>query len=169
MEEMLKNLDSIEIPQANAEEKPVEEAEETPEQSAEEAALDLDHVLQNDMTVGSVLEQEHREENKGAEKRMDVKTASDENAIITAGMVITGDVSSEGSMDLVGTINGNIDILNVKCDPELVGMIIQTYGFLPGYHMNKRHWLTILLDGSVSEAKTLDFLDMSYDLIDGGK
>ena len=87
------------------------EAEETPEQSAEEAALDLDHVLQNDMTVGSVLEQEHREENKGAEKRMDVKTASDENAIITAGMVITGDVSSEGSMDLVGTINGNIDIL----------------------------------------------------------
>lgn len=54
MEEMLKNLDSIEIPQANAEEKPVEEAEETPEQSAEEAALDLDHVLQNDMTVGSV-------------------------------------------------------------------------------------------------------------------
>ena len=112
LEEMLKNLDSIEIPQANAEEKPVEEAEETPEQSAEEAALDLDHVLQNDMTVGSVLEQEHREENKGAEKRMDVKTASDENAIITAGMVITGDVSSEGSMDLVGTINGNIDILD---------------------------------------------------------
>ena len=111
LEEMLKNLDSIEIPQANEEEKPVVEAEETPEQSAEEAALDLDHVLQNDMTVGSVLEQEHREENKGAEKRMDVKTASDENAIITAGMVITGDVSSEGSMDLVGTINGNIDIL----------------------------------------------------------
>ena len=111
LEEMLKNLDSIEIPQANAEEKPVAEAEETPEQSAEEAALDLDHVIQNDMTVESVLEQERREENKGAEKRMDVKIASDENAIITAGMVITGDVSSEGSMDLVGTINGNIDIL----------------------------------------------------------
>lgn len=111
LEEMLKNLDSIEIPQANAEEKPVAEAEETPEQPAEEAVLDLDHVLQNDMTVGSVLEQEHREENKGAEKRMDAKIASDENAMITAGMVITGDVSSEGSMDLVGTINGNIDIL----------------------------------------------------------
>ena len=111
LEEMLKNLDSIEIPQANAEEKPVAEAEETPEQSAEEAALDLDHVIQNDMTVESVLEQERREENKGAEKRMDVKVASDETAVITAGMVITGDVSSEGSMDLVGTINGNIDIL----------------------------------------------------------
>ena len=57
----------------------------------------------------------------------------------------------------------------MKCDPDLVGMIIQTYGFLPGYHMNKQHWITILLDDSVSEAKTLDFLDMSYDLIDGGR
>ena len=65
--------------------------------------------------------------------------------------------------------DGNIDILDVKCDPDLVGMIIQTHGFLPGYHMNKRHWITILLDESVSEAKTLDFLDMSYDLIDSGK
>ena len=65
--------------------------------------------------------------------------------------------------------DGKINILDVKCDPDLVGMIIQTYGFLPGYHMNKRHWITILLDDSVSEAKTLDFLDMSYDLIDSGK
>ena len=35
--------------------------------------------------------------------------------------------------------------------------------------MNKQHWITILLDGSVSEAKTLDFLDMSYDMIDGNR
>ena len=58
---------------------------------------------------------------------------------------------------------------NGKCDPDLVGMLIQTYGFLSGYHMNKRHWITILLDESVSEAKTLDFLDMSYDLTESSK
>ena len=63
--------------------------------------------------------------------------------------------------------DGTVDVLEVKCDPEMTGMINQTYGFLPGYHMNKQHWITILLDGSVSEAKILDFLDMSYDLIDG--
>lgn len=116
-EEMLKNLDSIEIPQEQkTEEQPAEKvaeemprAEETEEKVAPE--LDLDSVLQNDMTVEKVLEQENTEKNKGAEKRMDVKVASDETAVITAGMVITGDVSSEGSMDLVGTINGNIDIL----------------------------------------------------------
>ena len=117
LEEMLKNLDSIEMPQEQkteeqsaekvAEEMP--QAEETEEIAAPE--LDLDSVLQNDMTVEKVLEQENTEKNKGAEKRMDVKIASDENAVITAGMVITGDVNSEGSMDLVGTINGNIDIL----------------------------------------------------------
>ena len=61
----------------------------------------------------------------------------------------------------------NVEIMNVKCAPEMTGMIIQTYGFLPGYHMNKQHWITILLDGTVGESKILDFLDMSYDLIDG--
>lgn len=59
-----------------------------------------------------------------------------------------------------------VEIIDVKCDPEMTGMIIQTYGFLPGYHMNKQHWITILLDGIVGESKILDFLDMSYDLID---
>ena len=62
-----------------------------------------------------------------------------------------------------------VEIIDVKCDPEMTSMIIQTFGFLPGYHMNKQHWITILLDGSVSEAKTLDFLDMSYDMIDGNR
>lgn len=59
-----------------------------------------------------------------------------------------------------------VEIIDVKCDPEMTGMIIQTYGFLPGYHMNKQHWITILLDEIVGESKILDFLDMSYDLID---
>lgn len=63
--------------------------------------------------------------------------------------------------------NERIDIIDVKCNPDMVGLLTQTFGFLPGYHMNKKNWITMLLDGSVSEAKILDFLDMSYDLIDG--
>ena len=70
----------------------------------------------------------------------------------------------KSKLGLVG--NGTVEIMDVKCDPEMTGMIIQTYGFLPGYHMNKQHWITILLDGTVGESKILDFLDMSYDLID---
>lgn len=54
-----------------------------------------------------------KEEIRGEEKKMDIqtRTAVDETAIITAGMTITGDIASEGSMEVVGTINGNIDIL----------------------------------------------------------
>ena len=54
-----------------------------------------------------------KEETKGEEKKMEIqaKTAVDETAIITAGMTITGDVASEGSMEVIGTINGNIDVL----------------------------------------------------------
>ena len=41
----------------------------------------------------------------------------------------------------------------------IMSLLTQTYGFLPGYHMNKKYWITMLLDGSVSEAKILDFLE----------
>ena len=62
-----------------------------------------------------------------------------------------------------------VDITYVTCDPHLVVLLTQTYGFLSGYHMNKKYWITMLLDGRVSEAKILDFLDLSYDLIDQKK
>ena len=57
-----------------------------------------------------------------------------------------------------------IPILNVKCDPLLMGSLLLGEGFLPGYHMNKRHWLTILLDGTVPTRDICGLLDMSYDL-----
>ena len=62
-----------------------------------------------------------------------------------------------------------VDVINVKCEPDMVGLLTQTYGFLSGYYMNKKYWITMLLDGRVSEAKILDFLDLSYDLIDQKK
>lgn len=56
-----------------------------------------------------------KEENNRGERRMDAqyntKDVSDETSVITNGMVITGDIISEGSVDVLGTINGNIDIL----------------------------------------------------------
>ncbi len=47
---------------------------------------------------------------EGFAKRMDALKAADENAIITAGMKITGDINSDGSMDLLGTVIGNINV-----------------------------------------------------------
>ncbi len=56
---------------------------------------------------------EKEENTKGEEKKMDIqmKSAVDETAVITAGMTITGDIVSEGSVEVIGCVNGNIDIL----------------------------------------------------------
>ena len=59
---------------------------------------------------------------------------------------------------------GQVEIIDVKCTPELSGILRQTPGYLPGYHMNKEHWLTIILDGSVPENEIFALIDQSFDL-----
>lgn len=61
---------------------------------------------------------------------------------------------------------GCVDILNVKCEPDVIGAFRQRDGFLPAYHMNRSHWLTVLLDGTVDRETIVSLLDMSYDLIE---
>lgn len=60
--------------------------------------------------------------------------------------------------------DGVIDILNLKCDPILIGNLRQEKGFFPAYHMSKTHWITIALDGSVDADKIKWLLDLSFDL-----
>ena len=56
--------------------------------------------------------------------------------------------------------------LSVKCDPELAVQLRSAYEAIgPGYHLNKRHWNTITLDGSVPEEMVTDLLGDSYDLV----
>ena len=57
---------------------------------------------------------------------------------------------------------GEVDILNVKCDPVLGGSLRLQAGFLPGYHMKKDSWVSILLDGTVDQDTILSLLDMSF-------
>lgn len=52
---------------------------------------------------------------------------------------------------------------------EIFEYVKKQYGTIPEYHMNKKYWITMMLDGAVSEAKILGFLDMSYDLITESK
>lgn len=58
-----------------------------------------------------------------------------------------------------------IPIINVKADTEIIMMMGRTPGFMPGYHMNKRNWLTILLDGTVPFEQVTARIDDSYKLI----
>ena len=59
---------------------------------------------------------------------------------------------------------GMADIIDVKCSPLMMGDYLQQPGILPGYHMNKEHWLTILLDGSAENELIRELLDISYSL-----
>lgn len=65
--------------------------------------------------------------------------------------------------------DGQVDIVNLKGDPFLIGSLRQRAGFLPAYHMNKDKWLTALLDGSAEDEEILALVAVSYDLTAGGK
>ncbi len=113
-------------------EEPLEDEILAPEPMAEEAAAEP--VAEEPAVVEAVIEEEEAEpvmaeevlieaetpatekdQNSGGKgKNMEVqanRVAVDETAVVTEGMTITGDVVSEGSMELIGTVNGNLDIL----------------------------------------------------------
>ena len=62
------------------------------------------------------------------------------------------------------TANGTVHILNVKCSPLETGSLLQKAGIFPAYHMNKTHWVTVLLDGTLPEPELFWLLEESYSL-----
>ncbi len=58
-----------------------------------------------------------------------------------------------------------IPLVNVKADPEAVGLITKADGILPAYHMNKKHWISIRLDGTVEIENILPLIESSYRIV----
>lgn len=96
------------------------------------------------------------------------------------GMENTAENLPFGPGTLVFTINGKIYLLvgldrsplqfNVKCDPEFALELRERHPcILPGYHMNKKHWNTVIVDGSLSDQLLRELIDHSYDLVKNGK
>lgn len=56
--------------------------------------------------------------------------------------------------------------INLKCDPELALELREKYeAVTPGYHMNKAHWNTVMLNGGVSDKEIKKWIDHSYNLV----
>ena len=56
--------------------------------------------------------------------------------------------------------------LNLKCNPERAIELREEFSaIIPGYHMNKQHWNTLIMDGSLKKELILSLIDHSYDLI----
>lgn len=133
LDKMLENLDSLdmlseELQKETAAEEPAEQEVSVEEMAVEEKetakeaeeAAEAVYVPEEEMEsedeelLAALTQQEENTKSEGAERKMDTmadRTVSDETAVITQGMAITGDIISEGSVDLIGVINGNIDIL----------------------------------------------------------
>jgi predicted DNA-binding protein (MmcQ/YjbR family) len=59
--------------------------------------------------------------------------------------------------------------VSLKCEPELaVGLRAAHAAIIPGYHLNKRHWNTVIIDGSLPEQMVKDLIQDSYDLVASG-
>ncbi len=56
--------------------------------------------------------------------------------------------------------------VSLKCDPALAEQLRQAHAaVIPGYHLNKRHWNTVIIDGSLSDGMIGDMVEDSYDLV----
>jgi len=70
---------------------------------------------------------------------------------------------AEANKDNGGDDGGFVDVINLKIDdPVLHDMIVHEKGIIPSYHMNKRHWITVLLDGTVADSQVEELIDISY-------
>lgn len=70
-----------------------------------------------------------------------------------------------GKMFLLAGISAG-NSFNVKCDPELAIELRERYTEVrPGYHMNKKMWNTVLMDGSLTNKQLIGMIDHSYELV----
>jgi predicted DNA-binding protein (MmcQ/YjbR family) len=72
----------------------------------------------------------------------------------------------KNKMFMLCDINQSPLAINLKCEPELSELLRQKYTAVkPGYHMNKRHWITVTLDDSLPHHEVQYLIDLSYSLV----
>ncbi|MBK7651360.1 MAG: MmcQ/YjbR family DNA-binding protein [Flammeovirgaceae bacterium] len=60
----------------------------------------------------------------------------------------------------------NFESVNLKCDPEKAVQLREEFSsVMPGYHMNKKHWNTVLMDSGISDRLVKEWIDDSYSLV----
>lgn len=64
---------------------------------------------------------------------------------------------------------GETEVVTLKCIPQLGASVADGQSVFPAYHMNKEHWISILLDGSADCGQAKSLIDLSYNLTLGAK
>ena len=73
----------------------------------------------------------------------------------------------EGKLFAISALAASPLKVSLKCEPDLAEQLRAAWpdAIAPGYHLNKRHWNTVTLDGSLADAMVRDMVEDSYDLI----
>lgn len=58
-----------------------------------------------------------------------------------------------------------VDVLNVKLNPDEIALLVDYKGYFPAYHMNKKHWCTIVLDNTIELSEIFYRIEQSYYLV----
>jgi predicted DNA-binding protein (MmcQ/YjbR family) len=70
-----------------------------------------------------------------------------------------------GTIFILANLDGDLTI-NLKCDPAFALELRERYtSVIPGYHMNKKHWNTVMIDGSIPDREIFEWIDHSYNLV----
>jgi predicted DNA-binding protein (MmcQ/YjbR family) len=72
----------------------------------------------------------------------------------------------EGKIFALSRLAGEPLRVSLKCEPGLAEQLRKTHpAVIPGYHLNKRHWNTVIIDGSLPDRTIADMIEDSYDLV----
>jgi predicted DNA-binding protein (MmcQ/YjbR family) len=73
-----------------------------------------------------------------------------------------------GKMFALSQLGADSLRVSLKCEPELAEALREAYpAVIPGYHLNKRHWNTVIIDGSLPDQIIREMIEDSYDLVVG--
>jgi predicted DNA-binding protein (MmcQ/YjbR family) len=71
-----------------------------------------------------------------------------------------------GKMFALSRLGSELLRVSLKCDPGLAVQLRAAHtAVIPGYHLNKRHWNTVVIDGSLGDRMIMDMIEDSYDLV----
>jgi predicted DNA-binding protein (MmcQ/YjbR family) len=74
-----------------------------------------------------------------------------------------------GKMFALSQLGADSLRVSLKCEPELAEALRGAHtAVIPGYHLNKRHWNTVIIDGSLTDRVVQDMIEDSYDLVVSG-
>ncbi|MGH4028201.1 MmcQ/YjbR family DNA-binding protein [Actinomycetota bacterium Odt1-20B] len=74
-----------------------------------------------------------------------------------------------GKLFALTRLDGSPLTVNLKCDPDMAVQLRAAHPeIVPGYHMNKRHWNTVTVDGELPDARVRELIEDSYDLVVAG-